>query len=333
MTLMRAQELHTLVADALVAARTSPDNARLVAEALVQAEIDGQKSHGLSRVASYAAQARSGKVDGFAMPSLAQPRSGALLVDAAHGFAYPALDLAIAALPDAARRCGIAMAGIRRSHHFGVAGRVVERLAEQGLVALVVGNTPKAMAAWGGRTAVFGTNPLAFAAPIDERPPLVVDLALSAVARGKIMTAAQRGESIPEGWATDGDGRPTTDAKAALSGLLTPAGGAKGAALALMVEILAAALTGALLSTDATSFFDDKGSPPGVGQLLIAIDPGALAGKLFDARISTLVGLIAADGARLPGDRRLALRARAADHGVDVDDKVLAEIRDLAGAS
>ena len=226
-------ELEQIITAAFVASNTSEANARSVAAALAQAEVDGQKGHGLSRVPSYAAQAKSGKVDGFAVPEVRQTRPGSLIVDAKHGFAYPALDAAIARLPELARSCGVAAAGITRSHHFGVAGRTVERLAEQGMVALVFGNTPQAMAAWGGRRPIFGTNPIAFAAPQRGKPPVVVDLALSQVARGKIMVAAQKGEPIPSGWALDEHGEPTTDAKAALKGTLVPLGGAKGAALAL----------------------------------------------------------------------------------------------------
>src|SRR5262245_23850836 len=262
-------EMQALIATALVACNTSKANARSVARALVQAEIDGQAGHGLSRVPSYAAQAKSGKVDGHATPLVHQTRPGGLMIDVKGGFAYPAFDLAIARLPELARSSGIAAAGFTRSHHFGVAGRHVERLAEAGLVAMALGNTPKAMAPWGGSRPVFGTNPIAFAAPLPGPAPIVVDLALSQVARGKILTAAQKGEAIPAGWAVDKEGAPTTDAAAALKGALAPIGGAKGAALALMVEVLAVALTGARFGFEASSFFDAEGPPPGVGQLLV----------------------------------------------------------------
>lgn len=324
-------ELEDVIAAALAASRTSEANARSVAVALAQAEVDGQKGHGLSRVPSYAAQARAGKVNGHAVSEVRQSRPGSLLIDVNHGFAYPALDAAITRLPELARACGIAAAGLTRSHHFGVAGRTVERFAEQGMVALVFGNTPQAMASWGGRRPVFGTNPIAFAAPQRSKPPVVVDLALSQVARGKIMMAAQKGESIQPGWALDATGEPTTDAKAALTGTLVPLGGAKGAALAFMVEVLAAALTGANFSFEATSFFDDKGPPPGVGQLLLAIDPAAFTGsEAFLDRFTVLADAIEQDpGARLPGTRRLALRESAARDGIAVDAKLLNEVRAL----
>ncbi|HET7155014.1 MAG TPA: Ldh family oxidoreductase [Hyphomicrobiaceae bacterium] len=332
-TLISPTDLEALIGAAMLACGTSAANAQSVARALAQAEIDGQKGHGLSRVPSYGAQARSGKVDGHAVPEVHQTRPGSLMVDAKHGFAFPAFDLAIARLPEMARLGGIAAAGFTRSHHFGVAGRHVERLSEAGLVALAFGNTPKAMAPWGGRQPLYGTNPIAFAVPNRSKPPIVVDMALSQVARGKILTAAQKGEAIPAGWAVDEHGASTTDAAAALKGALQPIGGAKGAALALMVEVLAVALTGARFGFEASSFFDADGPPPGVGQFLIVIDPGAFGGAdVFADRMAALAGMIESDGdARLPGSRRIALREKAAREGVTVDGKLLAEVRALAG--
>ena len=333
-TTIGVAELEALIVRALAACNTSEANAHSVARALTQAEIDGQKGHGLARVPSYAAQARSGKVDGHAVPEMRQTRPGSLMIDVKHGFAYPAFDLAVGRLPQLAGATGVAAAGFVRSHHFGVVGRHVERLAEAGLVALAFGNTPQAMAPWGGTRALFGTNPIAFAAPRNGAAPIVIDLALSQVARGKIMTAAQKGEPIPPDWAVDAQGRPTTDAAAALKGTLMPIGGSKGSALALMVEVLAAALTGASFGYEASSFFDAEGPPPGVGQLLIAIDPGAFAGQApFAERIGALAAMIEGDAsARLPGTRRMALRETAAREGVTTDTGLLAEVRALAGS-
>jgi (2R)-3-sulfolactate dehydrogenase (NADP+) len=326
-----AGELEALITAALVASRTTAANARSVARALAQAEVDGQKGHGISRVPIYAAQARVGKVDGHATPIVRQTRPGSLMIDVAYGFAFPAIDLAVERLPALAATSGIAAAGLVRSHHFGVVGRHVERLAEAGLVALAFGNTPKAIAPWGGMRALFGTSPLAFAAPQRNAPPVVVDMALSQVARGKILTAGQRGEPIPADWAVDEQGRPTTDAAAALKGALQPIGGAKGAALAMMVEVLAVALTGAHFGFEASSFFDADGPPPGVGQLLVAIDPGAFAGReLFLDRVAALVRMLEGDtGARLPGSRRIGLREKAKRDGVTVDASLLAQVRAL----
>ncbi|MGF1620597.1 MAG: Ldh family oxidoreductase [Rhodomicrobiaceae bacterium] len=324
-------ELETLVARALVASNTSAENAASVARALVAAEIDGQKGHGLSRVAAYAAQARSGKVDGHARPQLSRTRSASVMIDVAHGFAYPAFDLAVRELPAIAAETGMAGAGFTRSHHAGAIGLIVERIADAGMIGLMMTNSPHAIAAWGGMRGLFGTNPIAFAAPRAGAHPLVIDLALSEVARGKIMTAAQKGEPIPEGWAKDESGQPTTEAAAALKGTLTPIGGAKGAALALMVEILSAALTGANLAFQASSFFDADGAPPGIGQFLTVIDPAAFGGAAAVERIATLAQAIEdEEGARLPGARRYALRDAAAAEGVFVADETIKQIEAIA---
>jgi (2R)-3-sulfolactate dehydrogenase (NADP+) len=191
-------------------------------------------------------------------------------------------------------------------------------------------NAPAAIAPWGGRVASFGTNPIAFAAPNGDEP-IVVDLSLSKVARGKVMIARQKGEAIPDGWAFDPSGAPTTDPAAALEGTMAPLGGAKGAALALMVEILAATLTGANHAFEATSFFDDRGPPPGVGQLVIVIDPAAFGGG-FGERLGVLVRhVIGQPGTRLPGSRRFALREERRREGIPFNADLLAEIRARLG--
>lgn len=326
MPILTLENAHACVTEALVRCGTGPAAAESTARALVGAEADGLAGHGLSRVPAYAAQVRAGKVAGRAEVALETPRPGLLAVDAAHGFAYPALDAAIARLPAMARAQGIAAAGIRRSHHCGAAGRPVEALAEQGLVALLFANTPAAMAPWGGARAVFGTNPIAFAAPVPGRAPIVIDLSLSKVARGAIVTARRRGETIPEGWALDAEGRPTTDPDEALAGTMLPLGEAKGTALALMVEILAAGLVGARLAGEASSFLDAAGDPPGTGQLLIALDAGAFSAEAGSRFALLAESIEAQDGARLPGSRRLALRARARTEGLTVSEALLAEI-------
>ncbi len=326
-------ELEDLVTEALEAAGAGSVSARATAQALVHAEIDGQSGHGLSRAESYAAQLRTGKVDGAANPLVSRARPGVVSVDVANGFFYPAFDVAVGPVIEAAQTNGIAAAAFTRSHHAGALGLAVERLAAEGLVALMFANTPTAMTAWGGRTPLFGTNPIAFAAPAPDAPPIVVDLALSKVARGKILTASKTGHAIPEGWAKDADGNTTTDAAAAMAGTLEPIGGAKGAALALMVEVLAAALVGANLSSEATSFFDGEGQPPGVGQLLIVIDPAAFGGTAVAEKIGHLIEAIASDaGARVPGSTKTAHRTAAESNGVPVGHSMLASLKTMAGS-
>lgn len=318
----------------LVKHGASDENAACVARALVAAEADGQKGHGLSRLPSYAAQVASGKVDGQAVPVVEQCAAAALRVDARNGFAFPALSLAVERLTTLTAQTGLAAAAVYRSHHFGQAGYHVEQLAEAGLIGLVFGNSPKAIAPWGGSEGVFGTNPIAFAAPRQAAPPLVIDLSLSKVARGKIMVAAKQGDPIPEGWALDERGQPTTDPEAALRGTMLPMGDAKGAALVLMVEILAAALTGANFGFEASSFFTVEGEPPGVGQYLLAIDPVAFSGGNFAQRLEVLLeAILRQPGTRLPGARRTALRAASLHDGVEVLTGLHNELTTLAGTS
>lgn len=322
-------EAHALVAAAMERNGASPANAGSVARALAGAEADGLKGHGLSRIPTYVGQLRANKVIGDAAPELTRPKPAIVAIDAGFGFAYPALDAAVAALPAVARDQGLAAAPIRRSHHCGAAGQPVEALANTGLVALLFANTPAAMAPWGGRTAVFGTNPIAFACPLPGRPPIVIDLSLSKVARGNILAAKQRGEPIPEGWAFDAEGDPTTDPTAALKGTMAPLGDAKGVALALMVELLAAGLTGACFAGEASSFLDDKGGPPGVGQLILAFSPPAFSGDAIERFAVLSEAIEAQDGARLPGARRLRLRSAAERDGLEISSALFDEISAL----
>jgi (2R)-3-sulfolactate dehydrogenase (NADP+) len=328
-----AAELRDVARRCLIAAGATEANAASTADALIAAELDGLPSHGLSRVPFYAEQIARGKVDGGAVPSLSRPAPALLRVDAHDGLAFPAIDIGFAALPGIARASGLVAVGIANSHHAGVMGHHVERLAMHGLVCIAFANTPAAIAPWGGTRGIFGTNPIAFACPRRGEAPLVIDLSISIVARGKLLIAASKGERIQEGWALDKDGNPTTAAAAALAGTIMPIGGAKGAALALMVEILAAGLTGSQFGFEASSFFDAEGPPPRTGQLFLALDPGALAGPSFAERIENLCAAMLEDPAvRLPGERRLESRRRLARDGIPVPAKLLAELRQRAAA-
>lgn len=326
MPILTCADAEELAFQVLTRCSTSDTNARSVSRAVVAAESDGLKGHGLSRVPTYAAQAKVGKVNGYATPTVTRVRPGIIVVDAELGFAYPAIDAAEAQLAELARGHGIAAAAIRRSHHCGAAGHPVERLANAGVVALMVSNTPSAIAPWGGALPIFGTNPIAFACPLPGREPLVIDLSLSKVARGNIVAAKQRGEAIPEGWALDDRGRPTSDPDAALRGTMLPAGDAKGVMLALMVELLAAGLTGSNFAAEASSFLDAEGGPPSVGQLIVAFDPHAIADNTLK-RFSALAASIEAQpGARLPGARRLVEREKARTYGLQIDAALMKQI-------
>jgi (2R)-3-sulfolactate dehydrogenase (NADP+) len=223
---------------------------------------------------------------------------------------------------------------VTNSHHFGVAAWHLTPVAQAGLVGLAFGNSPAAMPAAGGKRALFGTNPIAAVFPRANGSPLTIDLSLSEAARGKVMVAAKQGRPIPLGWALDKDGQPTTDARAALQGSMLAMGGAKGAMLALVVELLVTALTGAAMGFEASSFFVDEGNRPRIGQAFLVIDPDALAGRgVYFERVETLVTAMLDDaGVRLPGQRREALAQAAGVAGVDIPSELAGQLRTLAAA-
>jgi (2R)-3-sulfolactate dehydrogenase (NADP+) len=329
--LVSISELTLLATEALRRAGAAPSMAHATAEALVHAEASGVPTHGLARLALYCGHVRTGRAQGSAAPRIARDHEGCCLIDAAGGLAYEALALASTEAVRRARRCGIALAGVTGSHHAGAMAYHLQPIVEAGMVGLGFTNSPAAINAWGGRRPLFGTNPIAAVFPRRDQDPLVIDLSLTEVVRGKIMLHAEQGKPIPLGWALNRDGNPTTDAKAALTGSLAAIGGAKGAMLALTVELLCCALTGAAFGFENDSFFA-PGDPARIGHALIAIDPAAVAGReVFMTRIEALIAAMTADeGVRLPGARRHAALAKARTDGVALSDSLLAQIRQLA---
>jgi (2R)-3-sulfolactate dehydrogenase (NADP+) len=326
-------DLESAMARALRASGASDAMAHATARALAAAEMDGLASHGASRIPQYCGHLKNGRATGSAVPVVARDSKAAALVDARQGLAFEACALAVREAVARAQEFGVAYVAVTNSNHFGVAAYHLEAIAQAGLVGLAFGNSPAAMPAWGGKRALFGTNPVAAAFPRRNAAPLMIDLSLSAVARGKIMVAARDGSPIPEGWAVDKDGKPTTDARAALDGSMLPAGGVKGAMLALTVELLVCALSGAAYGFESDSFFTEEGRPTRIGQAFLAINPGALAGSdVFAERVETLIAAMTEDpGVRLPGERRNVNRERARRDGVSVPADLLAKIRTLAG--
>ncbi|MGC3873401.1 Ldh family oxidoreductase [Halomonas sp. GXIMD04776] len=276
-------------------------------EALLEAERDGLPSHGLSRLPFYLDQAASGKVEATAVPRV--DVDGAVVrVDAGHGLAFPAVAKGLEVGIEQAREHGLAAVSIARSHHFGVAGSPVETAARQGLMALAFSNAPSAMAPWGGNRPLYGTNPIAFGCPRRDAEPLLIDLSLSKVARGKVMLAKKAGKPIPDDWALDVDGRPTTDPDAAIAGSMVPSGDAKGAALALMVELLTAGLAGSHFGFQASSFFEAEGEAPNTAHLLLLFDPARFSNDFLEHAETLFSAMLEQPGVRLPGERRYRLR-------------------------
>jgi (2R)-3-sulfolactate dehydrogenase (NADP+) len=327
-----AQELFQLARNALERAGAHAGMASAAARHLVQAEEQGLPTHGMSRVPFYCSMLRNGRADGAAHPAVLSDRAAACLIDNRDGLPYVSVEWAVAEAIQRAQRNGIAFAGIRNSAHVGVLGIHLLPVAEAGLVGLAFTNSPAAIPAWGGKKALFGTNPVAAVFPRQGKQPIVIDLALTTVVRGRIMMAMRKGERIPEGWALDRNGKPTTDPKEAIEhGSLFPIGGAKGAMLAMMFELICASLTGAAIGPEADSFFAEQGNKPRIGQAFIVIDPSALAGTdKFAERIETVVGAMLSDPeVRLPGTRRFAAEKAARAGGIEVPDDLLAQIHQL----
>ncbi|MEM7320948.1 MAG: Ldh family oxidoreductase [Pseudomonadota bacterium] len=324
-------EIEDLSFRALVAAGTTPENARPLAVATAATEADGVASHGLAYIPIYCEHVQCGKVDGQATPVVTTPRSGVVAVDAATGFAHSAISLGFDRLIPMAREQGVAVLAIRNSYNCGVLGYHTFRLAQAGLVGLGFTNAPASIAPSGGSKPVVGTNPFSIAVPgSDGQPALLIDQSASTIAKSEVMKHAREGKPIPVGWALDSDGNPTTDPEVGLKGSMAPSGGYKGVGLALLTEVMAAVLSGAVLGIHASPFSGTAGGPPRTGQFFIAIDPVATAGGGFESAIGDLVAAVRdQSGAHLPGDGRRAKRVSAQTEGVAVNTATLAKIEKI----
>jgi len=320
-----AATLRAHLRHALEGAGVPSADATLTAEALVDAELEGQASQGLSRFPEMLGRLQSGSIN--PRPRMIMDGTGAVRrLDADNGLGQVAGARALDLAMGLAREHGTGLVGVRGSNHLGALDYQVRRAAAEGLIAVAFSNTPPAMAPPGTATRYLGTNPIAAAFPT-QGEPMVVDMGTSQVARGRVVEAQRAGRSIPEGWAVDGQGRPTTDPSAALGGAMVPMGGDKGFALALMVEMLAAALPGAAIGPQVGDRFK---SPTNFGHAFWVIDPGAVAPG-FEARAQAVADDLHRMGARVPGDRRRDERARREREGVEVPAPLRLELEQVLG--
>lgn len=278
--LVSPADLTRRCAEAVRTAGGSEQTAAILADATVQAELRRKPVVGVAHLLDYLDALRGGRLNGTPQPQVVSTRAAAIVVDADECAAQVAFEHAISMLMDAARTCGVAVLSIRNTFSAGELAYYTTRVAEAGLVSVAGANSPALMSVYGSRAAVTGTNPLSFALP-HPLGPRVFDQASSQTAWVKVRDAAGKDESLPEGWALDAAGSPTSDAAAALDGALLPFGGVKGANIAVMVEILAA-LSGGSFSIDAAPF-GSGGRSPALGLFVAAIDPAAFDGD-FTAR-------------------------------------------------
>lgn len=330
MALMELDEISKLATSTLMRFGADEANAGAVARIVTGAERDGSHSHGLFRLPGYVKALKSGRVKGDAAPTAAEMAPGILRVDGDDGFAPLALEVMRDPLIAMAKRQGIAMCGVIRTHHFAALWPEVEMLAEAGLVGMAMTQAMPYVAPAGGTEALFGTNPQAFSWPRPGKPPLAFDQAASTMARGDVMIHRRDGQPVPIGVGLDKDGKDTTDPAEILDGGVQLAfGGYKGSAIALMVELMSSSLIGERFSHEAKAAHNGDGGPPVGGEFVLAIDPAQASGGDAWATHgdSILTRIEDMEGARLPGARRHTNRAKGG--AAEVSDAVLAEIAAL----
>lgn len=318
------RELNGRVAAALVRAGAGRDQADIVAQSIVACQRDGSFSHGLQRLEGFLSSMRSGWLNGKCAPAVTRATPSLLRVDGDNGFSQVALATARGDILQAARDQGLGIGVFHNIHHFGALWPDVEAFAREGLLALTMVSSRSQMLGWDSSRMVFGTNPIALACPSGEADPFVFDMASSVMSQGDVLLASKAGQELPDGAGVDSAGLPTRDPNAVLNGgALLPIAGAKGSALAFMVELLAAGLSGAEFGFEERSR-EVAAATSRSGQFLLVIDPDRASAGSFHARALTLFGALREAGVtRLPASRRYQRRRRAEREGVWLDDDQL----------
>lgn len=301
-----------------------------VSRIITAGERDACKSHGIYRIEGVLRTLKAGKVRGDAVPCIVPSDAAAIIrVDAGAGFSTPAFDLGLPLLAEATRTLGMAAMVINDCTHFTALWPEVESVTDLGLAALVMCPSYASVAPVGGNSPLLGTNPLAFGWPRPDQPPYVFDFATSVAARGEIELHRRAGKPLPEGWAIDAGGQPTTDPVAALAGAMMPFGGHKGSAIGMMIELLGGAMIGDLTSPEALAALGTTTLAPLHGELVLAFSPTAFAaGRPGDpfARAELLFAALAGQGARLPSARRFTARAKAEAEGIDLTEAEITQL-------
>ncbi len=333
-------DLRRFVTEALVATGVPEPDAVLLADTLVVAELWGHVSHGVIRLPWYLARLRTGATRAVTTVETVRDSGSVVVLDGHDGIGQVVTQRAVEAGVERARRHGVAAVAVRGSGHFGTAAYFTRQVAQAGCIALLATNASPAMAPWGARTKLVGTNPWSIAAPGPDGEPLVLDLANTAVARGKVYVAADRGEPIPDGWAADADGNPTTDARAALEGLILPMAGPKGYVMSFMFDVLAGVLTGSAFGSDVVGPYRPTGRS-GAGHLLLVLDVDAFGDRAdYDERVARLVDEVHgadpapwSDGALVPGELENRARVATERTGIRLSPTAWQQLQEVAAAT
>jgi LDH2 family malate/lactate/ureidoglycolate dehydrogenase len=337
-TTIDADSLSDLSTAILEAAGARPEDAQATTKILIEGEMMGIDTHGVIRLQSYTERLRSGGITARPAMTVDQRADSLAIVDGDNALG-PAVGMrGLETALQLARKAGIAYVGCRGSNHVGALAPYALQACEAGFVSVMGTNASTTMPPWGGAEARIGNNPIAIAAPCPDAPHFILDMAMSVAARGKIRAAQSEGRPIPEGWAVDAAGRPTTDPAEALAGFLVPFGGHKGSGLSQAVDMLSGVISGARFLTGISSWVDDPQAPQGVGHFFLLIDPARLIGRArYDEAMAafrdTVIGTLPADPGvpvQMPGQREQAHRARALTDGIELPEALLKSLRRLA---
>ncbi|MCG6903748.1 MAG: Ldh family oxidoreductase [Rhodobacter sp.] len=339
MTHVHADALRDFATDCYCALNVPEAAARLVADSLVQADLWGHQSHGVMRLFWYATRLQSGAMDGAAVPVTAARDLAITTIDGMGGMGQVVAEAAMTRAIAAAKTHGIGAVAVRNSGHFGTAMYFTRMAVQAGCVGFLSSNASPAMAPWGGLEKRIGTNPWSWAAPAGTYPPMMLDIANTAVARGKLYLARQRGEAIPEGWAIDARGNATTDPETGIAGTILPMAGHKGYAMATIVDMLSGVLSGSAFGSAITGPYVPTGTS-GVGHLALAIDIAACRPLAdFNADMERLIGELKATPRApgvaeifYPGERESRHEAEALRRGLDLPETTARDLRDQASA-
>lgn len=333
----RKDTLKKFICDVLCKVSIPKDDAVIVADNLLKSELWGISTHGISRLSRYIMRLENGTIATDPLIEIKNEYPSVLSVDGQNGLGSIVMEKGLKMAIERAKKFGICVVGVKNSNHFGMAGYYCALAAEHNMVSIGFTNSLAAMAPWGGKSACLGTNPLAFGFPRKNKKPIIADMATSVVARGKILLAAKKGTAIPDTWALDENGKPTTDAQAAAKGFVLPMAGPKGYALSLIIDCLSGVLTGAAFA-GAVGAYKNDGVNANIGHLFIVMKPDVFVDEVeYENRIEEFCAEIRmtekADGVEqiyMPGEREQILEERLLQKGIRLSPSIEAELIDLS---